>query len=160
MTREELEQRAHLFGIDFNPKIGDSKLEERIAEFEATLPKDEAAKVRKTGKLFGNINTEEGGDANMVNVWIKLTNLNPDEREMQTAYSSIGNATDNLFMARYVPFNKAWAVPWCLVKDLQSRTMTVHSEGIDGQTGKKTKMRAVQVAKYSVEILNKAYLGD
>jgi hypothetical protein len=104
------------------------------------------------------LNSPEGIDSANVNVWVRVTNRNANESQMQNVFVAVGSAGSGFYEARFVPFDKPWKVPWALVQELRNRKMQVHTEEIDGETGKKTKMRAKQVPHYTVEILNKDFV--
>jgi hypothetical protein len=165
IDREGLMAKAKLYGIKFPKNITSEKLLDKIDQYEDQFAQEAQKKVAGASKLKPIVD-EDGHivavppvppkghlNADMINVYIKLTNLNPDERELQTAFVAVGNAATEFYLARYVPFGKPWPVPYALVKELQNKKMQIHRKELDKETGKPTRTVAEQVAHYAVEFL-------
>jgi len=150
--RDKLKAKANLYGLTYAANATDETIADKINKFEAEL-KEKGDNDQK--EVFDRAHKNEDGSMSSAGLMVKchVTNLNKDEGEVPTVFVAVGNAEDDFYEARYVPFGEDWFVPWALIQDLMGRHMQVHVRGRDKQTGKMTKMKAKQVPHYAIQLL-------
>jgi hypothetical protein len=155
---EALKEQATKLGIKFHPSIGEEKLREKVKE--AMDKVDEAdPSVPETQETVAEISAPvqetpaqaiARQKAEMLKlVRVRITNMNPSQREWDSDIFQVSNALVNV--KRAVPFNTEWHVEEILLKQIRQRRCQIFRE-VTLPNGKKKK-EAVLIPWYAVEIL-------
>ena len=132
-----LKTRAKLLGIQHSPNIGVDALKEKIKEAtEGTKPK-EVEVVKSKSELENELRAKIISE-NMRMVRIKITNLNPDKKDLDGEILTISNKYLGT-VRKYIPFGQrtenGWHVPYCLFVEMKNKVFLQKKTKTNKQTG-------------------------
>lgn len=156
MSQDEmkaLKERAKLMGIQHSPNIGIHTLKAKIAAvLEGEHPEDNYTAPTKSK---GEIRAELMKKVNKL-VRIRITNMNPDKRELPGEVYTAGNDYVGVFR-KFIPYGagteNGYHVPMILYNVLKEKTFTQRREYRDPNSHTGIRTETTDVKEFAIEEL-------
>ena len=148
---DQLKQKADTLGIVYNPRIGISKLRDKVDQFLAEA--EESAALRETAPeaVSEKIIRKRRESAELIRVRVNC--LNPAKRNWLGEIISVGNGKIGTFK-KYIPFNitAGYHIPKIIYNYLLTRQYQSFYT-VKGKEGRPDEKRSRLVREFNIEVL-------
>lgn len=149
-----LKEKAKSLNISFHPNIGEDKLREKINEKLNDQPKEDpvsTGEVPITKELSSSAKLAAKRKAASKLVRVIITSFDPNKKEWQGEFFSVGNAKIGQFK-KFIPYGVEWHIPTIMLNLIEDKKMQTFYTVKDGRGKNIRKSKLIKA--YGIDYLD------